>query len=130
MHEIGDAVFNTDDDNIIDSEDAIRGIFVGSQVIGNKYIEPKVLSTIKSEKYQTILKKISEKGLGYRFTRQGMISKLNASEKKVLDNFLRKMEHHNVLIKHKEHGPGHYRFTSEIYHMFFFIQPIFKQIAK
>ena len=122
MHEIGDAVFTVDNDNTIDLEDAARGIFISSQIIGNKYIEPKVLSTMRSEKYQSILKKIAKKQIGQNFTRQEMISYLNPGEVKVFDNFINKMHNLDVIMLNKEYGPGNYKFTSEIYHLFFSIQ--------
>jgi hypothetical protein len=57
MHELGDAVFKVDKDNSIDTADTLAGIMSSAQVIGAKYIEPNVLATIRSDKYQHILKK-------------------------------------------------------------------------
>ena len=47
MHELGDAVFKVDADNNIDHEDTFAGIFRGAKIIGDKYIEPKVLDLVQ-----------------------------------------------------------------------------------
>ena len=128
MHELGDAVFNSDDDKHIDIHDANRGIIKGIRIIGAKYIEPKVLSYIQSEKYKNILNKISRTDtISFSFKRQEIITKLNSEEVKVFDNFIRKMENLNVIIKDKEHGRGAYRFSSELYFLFFLIQAVHKE---
>ena len=48
MHEIGDGAYQVDNDNIIDEKDALQGILLAAQVIGAKYIEPKVDAFVKS----------------------------------------------------------------------------------
>lgn len=130
MHELGDAVFKVDADNNIDHEDTFAGIFRGAKIIGDKYIEPKVLDSVRSEKYQHILHKISQKPLEHRFLRRDVVSKLSAEEAKVFDNFLRRMEDLGVIRKDRERGPGSYEFTSELYYLFFWLHasaPITRQ---
>ena len=122
MHELGDAVFKVDVDNSIDEDDTVNGIIAGAKIIGVKYIEPKVLDAIRSEKYQYILKKISQEPLEHRFIRKDIVSKLTTEEAKVFDNFLRRMEDLGVIRKDKEHGPGSYEFTNELYYLFFWLQ--------
>lgn len=121
MHELGDAVFKVDKDNNIDESDTVIGIIKGATIIGDKYIEPKVLDSIRSEKYQHILRKISQEPLGHRFIRRDVVSKLNAEEAKVFDNFLRRMEDLGVIRKEKERRPGSYEFTNELYYLFFWL---------
>ncbi|MEK7733771.1 MAG: hypothetical protein AAB318_06135, partial [Planctomycetota bacterium] len=97
---------------------------------GDKYIEPKVLDSVRSEKYQHILHKISQKPLEHRFLRRDVVSKLSAEEAKVFDNFLRRMEDLGVIRKDRERGPGSYEFTSELYYLFFWLHasaPITRQ---
>ncbi len=121
MHELGDAVFKVDEDNNIDEEDTLNGIIKGAKIIGIKYVEPKVLDAIRSEKYQHILKKISQEPFEHRFIRRDVVSKLNTEEARVFDNFLRRMEDLGVIGKDKERGPGSYEFTNELYYLFFWL---------
>jgi hypothetical protein len=122
MHELGDAVFKIDKDNRIDTADTLNGIMTSAEVIGAKYIEPNVLAAIRSDKYQHILKKITQKPFEHRFQRKEVGSRLTAVEAKVFDNFLRKMENLGTIRKDKERGPGSYEFTSELYYFFFWLQ--------
>ncbi len=122
MHELGDAVFNVDTDNYISEEDANNGIMKGAQIIGVKYVEPKILAAIRSETYQDILRKIAQGPFGHRFIRKDVVSQLTAAEAKVFDNFLRRMEGLGAIRKNKEQGPGSYEFTSELYYLFFWLQ--------
>ncbi len=122
MHELGDAVFKTDTDNHIDADDALGGIIRGAEVIGAKYVEPKVTAAIRSEKYQGILKKIAKEPFEHRFTRKDAVARLTPAEAKVFDNFLRRMEELGAIRKDRDRGPGSYEFTSEIYYLFFWLQ--------
>jgi AAA+ ATPase superfamily predicted ATPase len=122
MHELGDAVFKADTDNHIDRKDAVAGIFRAAEVIGVKYVEPQITAAIRSEKYQGILKKLAREPFEHRFIRKDIVSQLTATEAKVFDNFLRRMEGLGAIRKDKERGPGSYEFTSEIHHLFFWLQ--------
>jgi len=122
MHELGDAVFKTDTDNYIDHNDALRGILRGAEVIGVKYVEPKVSAAIRSEKYQGLLRKIAKEPFEHRFTRKDAVARLTGDEAKVFDNFLRRMEVLGAIRKDRDRGPGSYEFTSEIYYLFFWLQ--------
>ncbi len=122
MHELGDAVFKIDNDNVVDRKDALAGVVRGAEIIGSKYVEPRILAALRSERYRGILKKIAQEPFEHRFTRKEAIQRLDDSEIKVLDNFLRRMETLGAIRKDKEHGPGSYEFTSELYYLFFWIQ--------
>lgn len=124
MHELGDAVFKTDTDNVVSWEDAMNGITRGAEVIGAKYIEPKVSAAIRSKTYRAILNKIAGEWLGHRFTRARVVERLTPSEAKSFDNFLRRMEGLGVIRKSPDEGRGSYEFTSEIYYLFFWLQAI------
>lgn len=124
MHEIGDAAYKIDQDNHIDKKDASQGIMRAVQVIGVKYIEPKVTEAIRSEKYRDILRLIVKDEPKPTFTRKEVMSKLSESQKKVFDNFIQRMKKLGVIESAKSHGAGSYTFTSEIYTLFFWLQTL------
>lgn len=122
MHELGDATYKEDTDNTIDGYDAMNGVLRGTDTIGAKYIESKVMSAIRSKKYKGILKKIPRKPLGYRFSRQEAVSVLKSEEAKVFDTFIYKMKKLGVIVEDKDLGSGNYEFSSELYHLFFWLK--------
>ncbi|NUN97667.1 MAG: AAA family ATPase [Candidatus Omnitrophica bacterium] len=124
MHEIGDSVFQVDEDDHIDEKDAFSGIVRAAEVVGAKYIEPGITSAVRSEKYKSILKKIARTPFGHRFLRKEVVSGLTEDEARVFDNFLRRMERLGVVGKDLERGPGSYIFTREIYYLFFWLQAL------
>ncbi len=120
-HEIGDAVFKIDQDNYIDRQDALKGIIQAAEVVGRKYLEPQVFQAIQSERYRTILKKITRTFSGIEFTRAQLQKQLNEEEKKVLDNFLRRMRELGVIEGDPTHGRGAYRFTNRLHYLYFYL---------
>jgi len=122
MHEIGDAVFKIDQDNDIDNEDALHGIVRAAETIGAKYIEPKVLATIRSEKYRRILDKIVVDPLAHRFSKNELSKRISGDESKVLHNFLQKMKKLGVVAQPPGSQRGEYEFTSELYALYFWMQ--------
>jgi hypothetical protein len=121
MHEIGDAVFKTDTDNLIEGKDALTGMIQAANVIGAKYIEPRVLDAIRSERYRGILNKIVDSPFEHRFSRQEIKSRISGKEAQVLDNFLQRMKQLGV-IRGDQARRGGYEFTSELYALFFWLQ--------
>jgi len=124
MHEIGDAVFKTDEDDSIDDNDAIQGILRAAEAIGAKYIEPKVLAAIRSEKYKRILNKIVRDPFEHRFLKKDLSKRISSDESKVLDNFLQKMKKLDVLAQPPGMPKEEYEFTSELYALFFWLQSV------
>ncbi|MCF7668494.1 MAG: AAA family ATPase [Verrucomicrobia bacterium] len=122
MHEIGDAVFNIDEDDNIDHKDAMLGIVRSAEAIGAKYIEPKVLATVRSDRYRAILKKIVRAPDEHRFSKQDLSKRISPDESKVLHNFLQKMKNLGVISQPPEAPRGEYEFTSELYSLFFWLQ--------
>ncbi|MCD6361670.1 MAG: AAA family ATPase [Armatimonadetes bacterium] len=122
MHELGDAAFNADEDGIIDARDAWDGVFAGAEVIGAKYVEPKITAAIRSERYRSILDHISQTRFGHHFSRREVRAQLSDSEARVFDNFLKRMQDLGVIEKDLEHGRGHYRFTSQLYYLYLYLQ--------
>lgn len=124
-HEIGDAVLTVDRDNKIDKNDALEGIINAAEIVGRKHIESVVFNAIRSRHYTKILKKTLE--LDYQFQRVKVIEKLNDSEKKVFDNFLRRMKDLGVIVRCKEKGPGVYRFSNQLHYLYFMIEEQLKK---
>jgi len=121
MQEIGDAVFWIDQDMNISEKDAISGIFSAAQSIGRKYLDPKVYRTIRSERYRSILRKLGEKPLSH-FQKSKIEGKLNKSEKRVFNNFLRKMRELGIISQDIEKGRGHYRFVNDLYPIYIWME--------
>lgn len=123
MHEIGDATFWHDEDGVIDEKDAAVGVFTAAERIGRKYLDPKIYRTIRSKKYRSILRK-SALPTSRNFTKKEIEEKLNESEKKVLNNFLRKMKDLGIIEKDLERGRGAYRFVNWVYPVYFWIESL------
>jgi len=123
MHEIGDAVFWNDEDGKISEDDAITGIFDAADRIGKKYLNPKVYRAIRSPRYRSILRKIGEEPMPISYFKKKEIeSKLNASERKVFNNFLRKMRELGIIVPDIEGGRGAYKFVNELYPVYIWLE--------
>jgi type II secretory pathway predicted ATPase ExeA len=120
-HEIGEATFKFDTDLRISPEDAQAGIRRAADVIGMKYLRPLVYEAISSETYRSILGKLTSSWVVV-LRRRDMIATLSPEEKRVLDNFLRKMRELGVLRPAPEHGRGAYRFSSLLYQLYFLME--------
>ncbi len=127
MHEIGDCTYRVDEDNRIDEDDAWLGVVRATEVIGAKYIEPKVMAAIRSERYRDILRFLVRDGPRSEFRRQEVLGALPAGQQKVFDNFVRRMRQLGVLRLNREKGAGCYEFTSEVYPLFFWLQSLDKR---
>ncbi len=121
MHEIGDAVFWTDTDNLITRQDAIQGVMIAAQKVGEKYLDPKVYRALRSELYKSILRKLGEIR-STKFNKKEIENKLDSQEKKVFHNFLRKMKDLEVIETDTEGSLGSYRFVNEIYPVYIWMQ--------
>ena len=115
MHEIGDATFWGDEDGTISEEDAISGILAAAEVIGRKYLDPKLYRTVRSERYRSILRKFADLPVSRYFTKSHVEASLNEKEKKVFHNFLRKLRELVIIEADLERGRGAYRFVNELY---------------
>ena len=115
-HEIGDAVFAVDTDNHITTLDAMLGITQAADIVGRKYLHPSVFEAIRSPRYRAILRKMTGR---YSFRRAGMLTLLDDTERRVSDNFLRKMVKLGVLIRDAEKGAGHYHFANLLHYLYF-----------
>lgn len=122
MHEIGDATFWADTDGVISEDDAIQGILTAAEKVGTKYLDPKVYRAIRSPRYRSILRKLGKRPLSRHFAKKEMETLLNANEKKVFHNFLRRIRDLGVIEIDIEGGPGIYRFVNEIYPIYIWME--------
>ncbi|MFH0810043.1 MAG: hypothetical protein V2A77_06200 [Pseudomonadota bacterium] len=122
MHEIGDAAFWITEDNIISEDDAVRGIFDAADRIGKKYLSPTVYRAIRSQRYKSILRKLSAEGPCFQFVKQNAEANLSEDEKKVFANFLRKMRGLGIIEPKPEGMRGEYRFVNDIYPIYIWME--------
>ncbi|RLC12744.1 MAG: hypothetical protein DRH43_00765 [Deltaproteobacteria bacterium] len=123
-HEIGDATFKVDKDDKIDEKDAVNGVIAAADIVGRKHLEPKVYQAIRSERYRSILRKIATMPFDIRFKRSDLPARLNAEEKKVLDNFLRRMRKLDVIRPDPDGGRGAYRFGNHLHYLYFWLEAL------
>lgn len=126
MHEVGDAIFWQDTDNYIDEGDALAGIMEAAQVVGRKYIAPKVSSLLKSKTYASILQIIHKKApLGGMFSRQQILEATPAGGQKNLDNFLKRSRELGI-IEVRE-ARGEYKFVNPLHQLYVWYEAKNKQ---
>ena len=118
-HEIGDAAFRMDEDGKIDFNESVAGVLAAADIVGRKYLEPRVFEAIRSERYRAILRKMVTKQFDVRFKRGDVRKDLDGREVKVLDNFLRRMRTLGVVRPDPEGGPGAYRFDNLLHYLYF-----------
>jgi len=94
MHLIGDWAYWTDQDLVIDQDDAITAVIDAAEDFGRKYVDQQVLAALRSQDYRSILSKITS---DIRFLKQDVEQGLDDSERKKFNNFLQKMKALNVL---------------------------------
>ncbi|MFH1259560.1 MAG: ATP-binding protein [Elusimicrobiota bacterium] len=128
LHEVGDAVYWADNDNIISHDDATIGISFATKNVGEKYLDRQVYKAIKSEKYRTILDKMATSEIGMTFRKEGIETKLNDSEKKVFNNFLQKMKKLGVITSGEK--LGEYVFANELFRLYIRFEPILRREKK
>jgi hypothetical protein len=108
---------------VIDEDDALYGIFTAAEVVGKKYLDPKVYRAIRSERYRSILRKLGETwDFSGSFKKKEVEAKLTQSEKKVFHNFLRKMRELGVIESDLESGRGAYRFVNDLYPVYLMLE--------
>ena len=124
MHEIGDAAFFANDNGRIDNDDASQGVLTAAENIGRKYLDPQVYRAIRSRSYRSILRKLGlrEAPLNRRFTRKEVAEYLTDREKKVFDNFLRRLRSIGVIEPDPDMERGCYRFINEIYPVYVYLE--------
>ncbi|MBD3266008.1 AAA family ATPase [bacterium] len=106
MHLVGDAAFWIAKNNTINEETAIQAILVAAEDVGRKFLDQQVYKALKSPHYHEILKKLSHLNVGpeLKFKKNQIDTKLNADEKKKLNNFLQRMKKLNVIFPSEQRG--------------------------
>ncbi len=123
-HELGDAVWRTAQSPDIDANDIRKGVFLAAEVIGQKLLEPQIFQAIQSERYRSILRKMAvEVEPDLRFQRTELLARLTEDEKRVLNNFLRRMRKLGVLESDPEVRGG-YRFPNTLYSLYFMMEAL------
>jgi hypothetical protein len=124
MQEIGDATFWIESKKVIEKQAALKGIIEAASRIGQKYLDPKVYLTLRSERYRPILRKLG-KPLSRYFTKAQIESRLNDKEKGVFHNFLRRLRELGIIELDLEKGRGAYRFINELYPVYIWLESEF-----
>ena len=119
MQEIGETTYYEDQDFKITEDDARKGVIKAAEIVGEKYLQSKIYQAIQSERYHSILKKLARQ-VPYEFSRQKFISQLNGEEKKVFDNFIRRMKSLGVIEEGEKRGE--YKFANLLYPLYIYLQ--------
>jgi hypothetical protein len=122
-HEIGDAVWRIAPAPKISVKDARAGLVSAAEIIGPKFLQPKVIDALRSPRYRSILRKLADSPFGYTFRRGGILERLDADEKKIFDNFLNRIKDLGAIIPDGEAGAGCYRFANRLHYLYFTIEP-------
>jgi hypothetical protein len=121
-HEIGDATVSITSKGKIGLFEATHGINKAARVIGGKYLEPKILGTIRSNEYRRIFRKIVYKvDFNQDFTKSELANFLSSEERKSLSNFLNKMKKLGVIKNVPGAERGIYRFVNLIHWIYFYM---------
>lgn len=119
-HEIGDAVWRSARGPRIAKSEIRRGISTAAEVIGRKHLNPQIFSAIRSERCHAIFRKMAE-GPTTHFRRADLSQLLSNTEKKGLDNFLRRMTNLGALEKDPEVRGG-YRVPNLLHALYFYME--------
>lgn len=123
-HEIGDSAFRFDNDAHVTGHDAKMAVFNAAEIVGRKHLEARVLDSIRSRRYRSILQKLPAQNLQREFKREHALNYLDEDEERVFDNFLRKMRDLGVLERIKDRGQGWYRFSTELHFLYFLLESV------
>ncbi|HET6204463.1 MAG TPA: AAA family ATPase [Planctomycetota bacterium] len=122
LHELGDAVFWLDKDDLVTEQDAYAGVLEAADRIGRKYVQPKVIREIHSRRYRAILLKMASAGLVTSIRRRDLAARLTDEENQVLDNFLGRMRKLGVLLPDRDGEPGSYRFANQLLEIYLWME--------
>ena len=128
MQEIGDATFWADSDGNVSVADARNGVIDAAFSVGRKYLDPTVYRALRSDRYQTIVRKIAD-SMSSTFTRREVASRLTGDEMKVFDNLLKRLREVGVVELDPERGRGAYRYTNQIFPVYMYIESQIRGIA-
>ncbi|MBN1509111.1 MAG: AAA family ATPase [Sedimentisphaerales bacterium] len=123
-HEIGDAVWRAASGRTIGVDEVTDGILNAAEVVGRKLLEPQVFQALRSDRYRSIVRKMADRPTGLQFRRKDLIAKLTADEKKVMDNFLRRMKELGAIVSDDQSGRGAYRFQNQLHALYFYMESL------
>jgi len=118
-HEIGDAVWRASETADVSEVAVWTGIVNAAELIGRKFLKPQVFQALRSERYRSILRKMAHPSR-LTFLRTELIEKLNPEERRVMDNFLRRMKYLGALLPDEQRGA--YRFPNRLHALYFWIE--------
>lgn len=95
-----------------------RGVLGAAEIVGRKYLDPKVYRAIRSPRYRSILEKLADEPLTRNFKKKDLERRLNDNERKVLHNFLRRLRQLGVIEADTEQERGTYRFVNDLYRVY------------
>jgi len=116
MHEVGDAVFWLDNDDLINEKDAVKGTIEAAEVVGRKYLDPQVYQALRSKTYRSILRRIGGLPLRQNFQRKEILDAVPEKERKIFDNFLRRIKKLGMICETETRGE--YRFVNQLFHLY------------
>ena len=128
MQEIGNGVFWINNDYIINKDTALNGIIRAGNEIGVKYLQPALDNSIRSERYLTIFRELGNdfttKDLTkeYTFRKRDFATKLDDKEQNAFGDFLSRAKELNIIEYAAAPNTGVYKFTNNLYPIYFFIQ--------
>ena len=127
-HEIGDAVWHTARAQTIAQDEIVTGVVRAAEIIGRKLLEPQIFRAIQSDRYRSILRKMADAPLRMRFQRADLAARLTQEERRVLDNFLRRMRNLGALQIDPEVRGG-YRSPNRLHALYFWMESQLKTRA-
>ena len=120
-HEIGDAVWHTARSQTITQDEIVTGVARAAEIIGRKLLEPQVFRAIQSDRYRAILRKMAGEPSRMTFHRGELAARLTQEERRVLDNFLRRMRNLGALLSDPDVRGG-YRFPNRLHALYYSMQ--------
>jgi len=120
-HELGDVAFSYSEGGAIDARIAADSVTAAAQIVGRKYLRPRVFAAIYSQRYRSILRKLTGGELRLGFTRSEVRERLSREEWRVFDNFLRRFERLGAIEKYSDRGRGAYRFVNQLHAVYFWM---------
>jgi len=79
-------------------------------------LDPQVYRALRSETYRSILRRIGKLPLGASFQRKDVLEKVPDKERKIFDNFLRRIKSLGIISETEMRGE--YRFVTQLYHLY------------
>ena len=119
-HEIGDAVWHAARTQTIAQDELYYGVFRAAEIIGRKLLEPQIFQAIQSDRYRSILRKMADAPSRTKFQRGELVARLTEGERKVLDNFLRRMRNLGA-VQIDPQVRGGYRFPNRLHALYFWM---------